>query len=88
MTRPNRLALLIPFVVIASADQSFADPTATGARPPAQAPVSSKKYYPAKALNLCVEASNIIDVLIGADGRVSDVRIARSSGNSDLDEAS
>jgi periplasmic protein TonB len=46
------------------------------------------RYYPALAMRLNHEGATLVNVHIGADGSVSGVDVAQSSGHDELDEAS
>lgn len=64
----------------------------TGAAPPQRARLNQNSYfsyddYPAAALRARAEGSVVVDLVIGADGRVSGCTVFSSSGSAALDAA-
>ena len=50
--------------------------------------ICGSQFYPPAAVAAHIEGANIVLVTIGADGSVKGVQINKSSGNTDLDNAS
>ena len=82
------LIFLFSFLVLSSAlAQPAPPPPPLNAPRPAGAPHSCLSYYPPAEAQAHVEGRTLVAFTIKTDGTVTDVSVARSSGNSDLDNA-
>lgn len=88
---PNRklLASVTLAVVALTSQYSFAQGASQDAPPPLGKPhyCYTKKWYPLRPALHGISGTTTLDFTVMTDGFVRDVRVARTSGSSELDEA-
>jgi TonB family protein len=84
-----RVALAIVFNVICSAAQAQQTPETSVSAAPFSIgrPHVCSSYYPPEAMKANIEGTVLVGFMVKVSGSVSDIKVLKSSGNKDLDDA-